>query len=396
MSQLETVSRSSEERPRDDSSAALETMMTTSTAVSAPADPRRVEAFGEHLLDVLNHGAVALGLSVGHRTGLFDALGALPPATSEAIAETAGLDERYVREWLGAMATARIVEYDASVGHYRLPEAHAALLTRAAAPDNMAVTAQWFAVLAGVEDRIVECFHRGGGVPYEAFGRFHEVMAEESSQTVVTALFDHILPLAPGLTDQLREGIDVLDVGCGRGRALLAMASEYPNSSFRGYDLSEDAVGPARAEALEMGLRNVSFDAVDAALMTDAERFDLVTAFDIVHDQARPADVLGHLHRALRPGGLLLMQDISTHTPLEANLDHPLGPFLYTISYTHCMTVSLAQDGAGLGTCWGRELAESMLADAGFSSVEVHTLPHDIQNFFYLARRSRAQNSRPV
>lgn len=361
--------------------------MTTTTALPSRPDASRVEDFGRHLLDVLNHGAVALGLSVGHRTGLFDTLAGLAPSTSREIADAAGLDERYVREWLGAMATARIVEYDGTTGRYVLPAAHAALLTRSATPDNMAVTAQWFAVLAGVEDRIVECFRDGGGVPYEAFGRFHEVMAEESGQTVVAALFDHILPLAPGLIQRLREGIDVLDVGCGRGRALLAMASEYPNSRFRGYDLSEAAVGPARREAAEMGLRNVFFASVDAALMADEERFDLVTAFDIVHDQARPDDVLANLRRALRPGGLLLMQDISTHTPLESNLDHPLGPFLYTISYTHCMTVSLARNGAGLGTCWGRELAESMLADAGFVDVEVHTLEHDIQNFFYLARR---------
>lgn len=363
--------------------------MTTSTAPASTrsADPERVEAIASHLLDVINHGAVALGLSVGHRTGLFDALSALPPSSSEAIADTAGLDERYVREWLGAMVTARIVEFEAATGRYALPAEHAALLTRASTPDNLAVTAQWFAVLAGVEDRIVECFHRGGGVPYEAFGRFHEVMAEESAQTVVAALFDHILPLAPGLNDRLRDGIDVLDVGCGRGRALLAMASEYPSSRFRGYELSDEAVAAARAEAMEMGLRNVVFATVDAALMTDEARFDLVTAFDIVHDQAHPDTVLANLHRALRPGGLFLMQDISTHTPLESNIDHPLGPFLYTISYTHCMTVSLAQDGAGLGTCWGRELAETMLAEAGFGGVEVHTLPHDIQNFFYLARR---------
>lgn len=359
--------------------------MTTTTAPSPP-DSARVQAFAERMLEILNHGAVGIGLSVGHRTGLFDALAGRPPATSPEIAEAADLDERYVREWLGAMATARIVEYDAPTGRYALPDEHAALLTRAATPDNLAVTTQWLAVLAGVEDRIVECFREGGGVPYEAFGRFHEVMAEESGQTVVAALFDHILPLAPGLTDRLRDGIDVLDVGCGRGRALLAMASEYPNSRFRGYDLSDAAVGPARREAAEMGLRNVFFAAVDAALMTDVERFDLVTAFDIVHDQARPDAVLANMRRALRPEGLLLMQDISTHTPLEANLDHPLGPFLYTISYTHCMTVSLARNGAGLGTCWGRELAERMLAEAGFGDVEVHTLEHDIQNFFYLAR----------
>lgn len=354
--------------------------------IEAPLDTQAVEGFADRLLEVVNHGAVGIGLSVGHRTGLFDTLATLPPSTSRAIAEAAELDERYVREWLGAMVTARIVDFDREGRRYWLPPQHAALLTRSAAPNNVAVTAQWLAVLAGVEDEIVTCFREGGGVPYEAFGRFHEVMAEESAQTVVAALFDHILPLAPGLTDRLRGGIDVLDVGCGRGRALLAMASEYPNSRFRGYDLSEKAVNDATAEALEMGLTNVHFGPIDVARMPDVGQVDLVTAFDIVHDQAQPDRVLRNLHRALRPDGLLLMQDISTHTPLEDNVDHPLGPFLYTISYTHCMTVSLAQGGAGLGTCWGRELAETMLADAGFGDVEVHTLEHDIQNFFYLAR----------
>lgn len=159
--------------------------MTTTSALPAAPDPTRVEIFGRSLLDIINHGAVTIGLSVGHRTGLFDALAGQPPSTSAQIAALTDLDERYVREWLGAMATARIVDYDGGTDRYRLPPEHAALLTRASTPNNMAVTAQWFAVLAGVEDRIVECFRNGGGVPYEAFGRFHEVMAEESGQTVV-------------------------------------------------------------------------------------------------------------------------------------------------------------------------------------------------------------------
>jgi len=348
--------------------------------------PDTVEAFGKRLLDIINHGAIGIGLSVGHRTGLFDQMAGREGGTSMDIAQGAGLDERYVREWLGAMVTAPIVDHEPTSGRSSLPTEHAALLTRAASPDNMAVTAQWLAILAGVEDRIVECFHTGGGVPYEAFDRFHEVMAEDSAQTVVSALFDHILPLAPELPGRLRDGIDVMDIGCGRGRALLAMASEYPNSRFQGYDLSSVAIEAARTEATAMGLDNIAFDEADAAWLLDEDRFDLVTAFDIVHDQAEPDRVLANLHRAVRPSGLLLVQDIATHTDLEKNLDHPLGPFLYTLSYTHCMTVSLAQGGAGLGTCWGRELAERMLTEAGFGEVEVHSLDHDIQNFFYLAR----------
>jgi len=192
-------------------------------------DSQKVDAFATRLTGILNSGALALGLSIGHRTGLFDALEALPPATSAQIASHAELDERYVREWLGAMVTGGLVEYDPAGSSYRLPPEHAALLTRRNSPNNLAVAAQFLPVIASVEDRIVDCFREGGGVGYDHFGRFHEVMAEESRQTVVAALFDHILPLAAELPARLRDGIEVADIGCGMGRALIALASEYPN-----------------------------------------------------------------------------------------------------------------------------------------------------------------------
>lgn len=105
-----------------------------------------------------------------------------------------------------------------------------------------------------------------------------------------------------------------------------------------------------------------------------------------MHDQARPAAVLANIRRALRPDGIFLMQDIATSSRLENNIEHPIGPLLYATSLFHCMTVSLAQGGAGLGTCWGRELVTEMLAKAGFVDVEVHDLPHDFINYFYVAR----------
>ena len=349
-------------------------------------DTGRVEAFATRLTEILNGGALALGLSIGHRTGLFDALGALPPATSPRIAEKAGLDERYVREWLGAMVTGGLVEYEPNDSTYRLPPEHAALLTRRHSPNNLAVPAQFLPVIASVEDRIVDCFRNGGGVGYDHFDRFHEVMAEESCQTVVAALFDHILPLAPELPGRLCDGIDVADIGCGMGRALIALASEYPNSRFTGFDLSTEAIEDATQRARTLGLRNVRFEALDLSTFDRPSEFDLVTAFDVVHDQAKPDQVLRNVRAALRPEGVFLMQDIRTSTHLENNADHPLGPFLYTISYNHCMTVSLARDGAGLGTCWGRELAEQMLCEARFAEVAVYQLDHDMMNDFFVAR----------
>jgi len=127
-------------------------------------DHSKAEAFADRMLNILNDGALALMSSIGHRTRLFDVMSKLPPSTSEQIANAAELNERYVREWLGAMVTGRIVEYDPENITYRLPPEHAAFLIRTAAPDNIAVFAQYIPLLGTVEDQIVECFKKGGGL----------------------------------------------------------------------------------------------------------------------------------------------------------------------------------------------------------------------------------------
>jgi 2-polyprenyl-3-methyl-5-hydroxy-6-metoxy-1,4-benzoquinol methylase len=351
-------------------------------------DQSKAELFAEKMLGTINGAALTLMTSIGHRTKLFDTMSKLPPSTSQEIARAAGLNERYVREWLGAMVTGQIIEHDPQGGTYVLPAEHAAFLTRAATPNNLAVTAQFIALLGEVEDKIVECFRRGGGVPYSAYPRFHEVMAEESAQTVVAGLKDAILPLVPGLVEDLTRGIDVLDVGCGRGRAVNFLAKAFPKSWFTGFDFSAEAVAAARREAEMQGLTNARFEVKDVAALDGTEQYDLITAFDTIHDQAKPARVLQGIAKALRPEGTLLMQDIRGSSYVHKNMDHPIAPFLYTISAMHCMTVSLALDGEGLGAMWGEEKAREMLAAAGFTSVEVRQLAHDFINNFYVARKS--------
>jgi SAM-dependent methyltransferase len=357
--------------------------------VATTFDQRRAEAFAGRMLDLLNDGALAVMISVGHRTGLLDALADHGPATSQELADAAGLDERYVREWLGALTAGRIVELDPAAGRYSLPAEHAAWLTRAASPDNLAVEAQWITSLSTVEDDIVECFRSGGGVPYERYPRFHEVMAEESAQTVLSVLFSHILPLVPGMSERLEEGAGLLDLGCGRGRALLMLAERFPASAFRGYDLSADAVALARAQADERGLGNVTFEQRDLSTFdedAESEAFAFVTTFDAVHDQARPLALLKGIRRTLEPDGVYLMQDIQGSSHHHENIDHPGGPLLYMISCMHCMTVSLAQGGDGLGAMWGEQKARELLAEAGFGSIELHLLDHDPFNAYFVVR----------
>src|SRR5688572_24381947 len=305
-------------------------------------DPATVDAFGGRLLSIINDAGLAFMISIGHRTGLFDSMGTMPPADSATIAGVAHLNERYVREWLGAMTVGCIVNHDAAAGTYHLPQEHAALLTRAASPNNMAAFMQYPSVLGQVEDQIVECFRHGGGVPYAEFKRFHEVMAEDSGQTVVAALFDHVLPIVPGLTERLERGIDVLDLGCGRGIALASMARRYPKSRFTGIDFSAEAIGWAREQVAADGLGNLRYEIGDAAKVNAEAAYDFIVTFDAIHDQARPDVVLAAIARALRSDGVYLMQDIHGSSSHQGDMEHPVGPLLYTISTMHCMTVSLA------------------------------------------------------
>ena len=283
------------------------------------------------------------------------------------------------------MVTGRIVEYDATTRTYWLPREHAPSLTRAGGPDNLALLAQVVAMLGQVENAMVDVF-RKGGVDYSAFDRFHTLMAESSRTTLEATLLTRTLPLVAGLADRLEAGIDVLDVGCGEGVAVRMLAERFPQSRFTGLDMSREAIGTAGSEAKGAGLRNAQFLVQDAATFSLPAAFDFITAFDAIHDQAAPRRVLRAIREALRPDGVFLMVDIAASSHLQRNLDNPLAPFLFTVSTMHCMTVSLAQGGEGLGACWGEEKARELLTEAGFTAIEVSRIEGDPLNAYYVCR----------
>jgi SAM-dependent methyltransferase len=351
-------------------------------------DMSAVEAFAGKMVGVLNGAGLALMTSIGHRTGLFDRMATLPPSTSEQIAQAAGLNERYVREWLGAMGTGGIVDLEPDRRTYRLPPERAACLTRSAGPNNLASFTQFIALLGNVEEQVVDCFRAGGGVPYSAFPRFQQLMAEDSAQVNDAVLVDRTLPLVPALVERLEAGIAVADVGCGQGHAINLMARAFPNSRFTGYDFSAAALAVGRAEASEWGLTNATFVEQDAATLSVEDAYDAIVVFDAIHDQAHPRVVLKNIRRALKPGGDFLMVDVKASSELAGNLEHPLAPMLYATSAMHCMTVSLALGGEGLGAMWGEELARSLLAEAGFALRDVKQVEGDILNSYYVAGKA--------
>jgi len=353
-----------------------------------PPDAAKTEAFGAEMTALLNHSFLAMMISLGHRTGLFDRLATLPPSTSRQIAEASGLDERYVREWLGAMACGRIVDHDGKAATYFLPREHAAFLTRDAGPNNLAMMTQFLALGGAIEDRVVACFREGGGVAYSEQEKFTSLQAEFSAMFADAALVGAMLPLAGGVVQALERGARVLDVGCGSGHAVCLMAKAFPNSRFEGLDFDEKGISAARSEASALGLENTTFFQGDAHALGAAADYDLITAFEVIHDLRDPTAGLSAIHRALRPGGTLFMLEPAASSHLADNVAHPFGPFLYTASVFHCMTVSLAQGGAGCGTAWGEANTRAALARAGFDSVEVKRLEGDVMNYYYVARKA--------
>jgi SAM-dependent methyltransferase len=347
----------------------------------------RQRAFADWLMGLSNSGWLALMVSIGHRTGLFDTMALLSPATTEEIARNAALDERYVREWLAAMATGGIVDYDPRAMTFVLPPERAACLTRAAGRNNAAVGFQLLGLFAAVEDRIVECFRQGSGVKGAAFPRYEAVRAEVTWAHVDANLLNDILPLVPGLPKLLRKGIEVGDVGCGYGHALNVMAEAFPASRFVGWNTSGSTLRAARTEALRKRLTNVRFQRRDAASLEECGRFDLITTFGSAHDHPRPDLLLRAIAHALREDGTYFCVEVGLSSSLADNLDVPWAPGVYGESCMHCVPLSLASGGAGLGAMWGQQRTSAMLAEAGFFSVVLRRAASDPLNNYYIATK---------
>ena len=352
-------------------------------AMSETVDRVRVKEFANRLLDIYTGGFLTYMIEIGDATGLFTAA-VEGPASSAQLAERAGLSERHVREWLGAMVVARIFEYQPETAVYTLPPEHATCLT-GSSPSNLAPRSLGLSRLGKVMPKVIDTFRHGGGVPYPDympdFTEFMDALGRNRYDNLLVSVY---LGLAPGLTERLADGISVADIGCGGGHVANLMAQAFPRSSFVGYDMDGNGIAVAASEADSMKLANVRFELLDLVRLPEEPKFDLITAFDVIHDQARPAEVLARVNRAMAPGASFFMFDIHASSRLEENIPNRMAGYMYSVSVMHCMQVSLAYEGAGLGTCWGEQLARQMLADAGFGSIQTFEPPLDPVNLLYL------------
>ncbi len=356
------------------------------------------QAFAQKMSAILNYGALNLALGLGYRMGLFDVLDQIKePATCKDIADQAGLSQRYIKEWLGVMVCGGIVELgtdEEGQDLFFLPPEHADLITRRSGHANMGVYTQEIPLLTkSAYDAVAHGFSHGHGVEYNHYPEFQAFMAQLAEAKHRQTLISSFLPfVAHGkIQSALKTGIRVCDVGCGQGTAAMLMAQAFPASSFVGLDMDANVIDLAQERAEHLGLSNLRFMHQDAAVIRDdtqwQEKFEYVTAFDAIHDQTHPRQALQGIWSMLKPGGILSMVDIAASSHLSENMNHPMGPFLYTVSLMHCMPVGLVDNGAGLGMMWGRQQAVEVLTGAGFCEIAVREIPNDPFNVHFEARK---------
>jgi SAM-dependent methyltransferase len=348
-------------------------------------DRVRAGAFLDQLKASYQGAMLTMMVDLGRRLGLFEALARGGAATSHELAARTGLDERNVREWIGSVAVGGIVEWDGETGRATLPPEHAMWLTGASVT-NIAPMSSLLTGLAPRLDDVESAFRSGTGVAYANYRPHFTCAMDMLGRAKYDAmLVSTYLSLDAGLAERLRSGVDVIDVGCGTGHCLNLMAAAFPASRFTGVDFSPDAVEHGREESRAMGLSNASFEVVDLSQRDalPAGAHDVVFAFDAIHDQNDPSGVLARIRSTLRTGGIFAMFDIKASSSLSDNLGDPMNVILYGTSVMHCMQVSLAGGGPGLGTVWGTQLATKMLNDAGFPDVTIHDLPADPTNCLY-------------
>jgi len=356
------------------------------------------QPFSKTMSDILNFGSLNLAMAIGYRTRLFDFMDESDSFQSAfEIAGKANLNERYIKEWLGIMVCGGIIELSVNQNGeelFHLPKRHGDLLTRRAGNSNLGVYTQEIPLLTeSAMEHVVQGFTTGEGVDYCHYPKFQSFMSQLANAKHARVLVKEFLPTVDSgkMLKKMKSGIQVCDLGCAEGIALILMAEAFPQSDFRGIDISDDAIKKAETSAREKGLVNVKFIKTDSADLKDNQSlrcsFDYVTAFDAIHDQTRPLDSLSGIHSILKPKGCFSMIDIAASSHLSQNKEHPMGAFLYTVSLMHCMPVGMVDGGMGLGMMWGREKALKMLEQAGFKKIKILEIPNDSFNLHFFCRK---------
>jgi 2-polyprenyl-3-methyl-5-hydroxy-6-metoxy-1,4-benzoquinol methylase len=348
------------------------------------------------LVERLFRGGIAvlemLSIYVGDRLGLYRALAQDGPSTASQLARSAGIHERYAREWLEQQAVAGLLEVtdnaDGAKREYRLAPGHAEVLLD---PDslNYLVPIVWaIPGLVGTLPALFTAYRGGGGVPYKDYGpEFRNSIASLNRPMFMNLLGTHWLPAMSDVDGRLRADppARVADVGCGTGWSSIAIAQAYPKVWVDGFDLDEPSTKTARENAAKAGVDDrVRFELRDAAAAGKVASYDLVTAFETIHDMSDPIAALKAMRALVAPGGAVMVADERVAETYSAPGDE-LERFMYGWSILHCLPVGRVDPPAlGTGTVMRPETLRRYASEAGFSGMEILPIEHDLWRFYRL------------
>jgi 2-polyprenyl-3-methyl-5-hydroxy-6-metoxy-1,4-benzoquinol methylase len=357
-------------------------------AMSDPRGPERdaVDRFALRVWQYKQGEVVSLMVHLGDRLGLYRAMDGAGWLTPAALAAKTGLHERWVREWLRGQAAARLIEADDAATSFALSAEGALVLARE--EDSLAFAAGEFGggvAPPDVVDALADAFRTGVGLTFDQLGPVSaHRCARMCGPWARLALVQRVMPALDGVEDRLRAGARVVEVGCGGGLALLALAAAYPASRFEGVDLSRFAIEHAQRAAADSGLDNVGFGVGRGEDVAPDGSHDLVMTLDCLHDMTRPDLVAAAIRRTIRPDGTWLIREIRSSGTWSEDRRNPLLALFYGYSVASCMSSALSEpDGAGLGTLGlPAPAVEDLCRAAGFERVVLHDLD-DPANLFY-------------
>lgn len=358
-------------------------MVTAQTTTAL--DMEKTRSFAGRVLRDISTAQLASLSYIGDKLGLFDALAQAGPVTVETFARQTGYVERYLREWLSAMACAGYVEYDRQAHTFTLPPEHAACLANPEHPAYLGSMFSMFPTLVSNTPQVAQAFEKGGGVPQHAYGEEFWCGFERLTRVSFLNYLNQVwIPAMPDIHCKLQEGGSVADVGCGNGQALLILHQGYPKARCVGYDNYELAIANANKRAQAAGADGQVRYELHDVVKGLPEQYDLITTFDVVHDMVDPVGALKAIRAALNPEGAYLMGEFNFASDLAGNIDHPmgLGVFGYSASTLYCLTTSLSQNGAGIGTVMGEAKARELAEKAGFTKFRVLPLEDPIHKLY--------------
>jgi ubiquinone/menaquinone biosynthesis C-methylase UbiE len=333
-------------------------------------NPKKLDEFvGKVMGDI--GGSFALLLSfIGDQTGVYRTLRDIGPCTTTELAKLSKVDERYLREWLSALAAAGYVDYDPQEETFSLTPEQGIVLAQEGHPACMQGLFQLIVSQFTTHDKAIDVFRSGRGRPW---GEHHGCCFCGTDRFFrpgyAANLVEAWLPALEGVTDKLNEGAHVADIGCGHGASTVLMAQAFPNSTFVGFDFHAPSIDKANEKAAAAGVRaNTRFVTANAKDLPN-EGFDLICMFDALHDMGDPVGAARRLRECLKPDGTLMLVEPLAGDSLADNL-HLLGQIFYSASTLICTPASRAQEvGLALGAQAGQKRLTEVLTQAGFTRV---------------------------